>query len=269
MSRDTQETSSRGVFWEKKGSDRHAQLGGFHLVKPWLPGSQRERTILWGACALLLSPIPRLAIFKGKTSSKFKDKQLSIVLLEIRKAFPFNSTHQCQLFLGSFPHTALPFFRVYFKLFYVLASQRAVTLDLIKEFAAEVLWQLLNYAAGKSEFLARRCGRGGGGWLPQGSTPSPTSPGWGPPRCPCTAITLWVICTFLKGKTSIMSNLEAATDQNLRLPEGKLLCAKAQPSSALLVTWAAWAGCQARPPAAVIKGSYKTNLFWVRQRRTH
>lgn len=28
MSRDTQETSSRGVFWEKKGSDRHAQLGG-------------------------------------------------------------------------------------------------------------------------------------------------------------------------------------------------------------------------------------------------
>lgn len=36
-----------------------------------------------------------------------------------------------------------------------------------------------------------------------------------------------------------MSNLEAATDQNLRLPEGKLLCAKAQPSSALLVTWAA------------------------------
>lgn len=84
-------------------------------------------------------PLPRLAVFKGKTSSKFKDKQLPIVLLEIQKTFPFNSTDQCQLFLGSSPHTALPLFRVYFKLFYVLASQRAVTLDLIKEFAAEVL----------------------------------------------------------------------------------------------------------------------------------
>lgn len=35
-----------------------------------------------------------------------------------------------------------------------------------------------------------------------------------PPRCP----TLWIICTFLKAKTSIMSNLEVEIDQNLRSP---------------------------------------------------
>lgn len=121
---------------------------------------------------MFLSPTLRLPIFKGKTRSKFKDKWLPIVFLEIRKAFPIQLyTLMSTIFRVLSSHSTSIFQNLSKTLPRCQLFWRAVTLDYMKEFAFRILWQLLNYAASKlgkpgPSLWERR-------WVAsQGSTPS-------------------------------------------------------------------------------------------------
>lgn len=95
-----------------------------------------------------LSPTPRFPIFKGKTCSKFKDKWLPIVFLEIRKAFPIRLyTLMSTIFRVLSSQSTSIFQNLSKTLSRCQLFWRAVTLDYMKEFAFRILWQLLNYAA--------------------------------------------------------------------------------------------------------------------------
>lgn len=98
---------------------------------------------------MFLSPTPRLPIFKGKTRSKFKDKWLPIVFLEIQKAFPIQRCTPMSTIFRVFSSYRTSIFQNLFKTLPRVSAffWRAVTLDYMKEFAAGILWHLLNYSA--------------------------------------------------------------------------------------------------------------------------